>query len=160
LRRRFKKTEENIFPDLIIIDGGKGQLNAANQVFQELGVDVKFVAMSKGENRNAGEEWFHRINKASFTLQKNLPIMFYLQRLRDEAHRFAIGFNRAQRAKSVHKSELDEIANIGKKRKALLLNHFGSVAAIKQAAVEDLMRVKGISKNVAIKISEFFAKNF
>ncbi|MES2678057.1 MAG: excinuclease ABC subunit UvrC [Pseudomonadota bacterium] len=159
-------------PDLIIIDGGKGQLNAANQVFTELGVDVKFVAMSKGENRNAGEEWFHQIkNKTrrtgdappcgdphSFTLEKNLPIMFYLQRLRDEAHRFAIGFNRAKRAKSVTKSELDEIPNIGGKRKTLLLNHFGSVAAIKQAAVEDLLRVKGISKNVAVKITEFFTK--
>ena len=84
--------------------------------------------------------------------------MFYLQRLRDEAHRFAIGFNRARRAKSVTKSELDEITNIGSKRKTLLLNHFGSVVAIKQAAVEDLMRVKGISKNVAVKITEFFAK--
>lgn len=158
LMRRFKKTNDNIFPDLIIIDGGKGQLNAANQVFKELGVEVKFVAMSKGENRNAGEEYFHQIDKPSFTLQKHLPVMFYLQRLRDEAHRFAIGFNRAKRAKSVTKSELDEIPNIGSKRKTLLLNHFGSVAAIKQAALEDLMRVKGISKNVAMMITDFFAK--
>jgi excinuclease ABC subunit C len=158
LTRRFKKTNDNIFPDLIIIDGGKGQLNAANQVFKELGVEVKFVAMSKGENRNAGEEYFHQIDKPSFTLQKHLPIMFYLQRLRDEAHRFAIGFNRAKRAKSVTKSELDEIPNIGSKRKTLLLNHFGSVVAIKQAALEDLMRVKGISKNVAMMIMDFFAK--
>ncbi len=158
LTRRFKKTNDNIFPDLIIIDGGKGQLNAANQVFKELGVEVKFVAMSKGENRNAGEEYFHQIDKPSFTLQKHLPVMFYLQRLRDEAHRFAIGFNRAKRAKSVTKSELDEIPNIGSKRKTLLLNHFGSVAAIKQAALEDLMRVKGISKNVAMMITDFFAK--
>lgn len=177
LQRRFKKSEENIVPDLIIIDGGKGQLNAASQVFVDLGVDIRFVAMSKGENRNAGEEWFHQIKNTihcqekisddatpcgyihSFTLEKNLPIMFYLQRLRDEAHRFAIGFNRARRAKSVTKSELDEIPNIGSKRKTLLLNHFGSVVAIKQAAVEDLMRVKGISKNVAVKITEFFARH-
>jgi excinuclease ABC subunit C len=183
LMRRFKKTNENapksfknnknpfghiggrsecfvnnIFPDLIIIDGGKGQLNAANQVFKELGVDVAFVAMSKGENRNAGEEWFHQIDKPSFTLEKNLPIMFYLQRLRDEAHRFAIGFSRAKRAKAVTKSELDEIPNIGSKRKMLLLNHFGSFSAIHQAGLEDLMLVKGISKNMAVKIMDYFSK--
>ncbi len=158
LQRRFKKTNDNVFPDLIIIDGGKGQLNAANQAFQELGVDVKFVAMSKGENRNAGEEWFHQIDKPSFTLEKNLPIMFYLQRLRDEAHRFAIGFSRAKRAKAVTKSELDEIPNIGSKRKMLLLNHFGSFSAIAQAGLEDLMLVKGISKNMAVKIMDYFSK--
>jgi len=155
LMRRFKKTNENVFPDLIIIDGGKGQLNAANQVFKELGIDVKFVAMSKGENRNAGEEWFHQIDKPSFTLEKNLPIMFYLQRLRDEAHRFAIGFGRSKRAKAVTKSELDEIPNIGSKRKMLLLNHFGSFSAIAQAGIEDLMLVKGISKNMAMKIKDY-----
>jgi excinuclease ABC subunit C len=83
--------------------------------------------------------------------------MYYLQRLRDEAHRFAIGFNRAKRAKGITKSELDEIPNVGKSRKSLLLNHFGSVAAIKEAGIEDLMRVKGISKNVAVQISEFFS---
>ncbi len=121
--------------------------------------NVKFIAMSKGENRNAGEEWFHQIDKPSFTLQKNLPIMFYLQRLRDEAHRFAIGFNRAKRAKSVTKSELDEIPNIGSKRKMLLLNHFGSFTAIRNAALEDLMLVKGISKNIAIQIADYFSKS-
>ncbi|MFT6077113.1 MAG: excinuclease ABC subunit C [Myxococcota bacterium] len=161
LRRRFKSSDENLvknpYPDLIIIDGGKGQLSAADQVFQELGVDVNFVAMSKGKNRNAGEEFFHAVGKSSFTLNKNSPTMYYLQRLRDEAHRFAIGFNRAKRAKSVTKSELDEVPNIGKLRKSALLNHFGSVALIKEAGIEDLMRVKGISKNVAIKISEFFS---
>lgn len=158
LTRRFKKLlEENNKPDLIIIDGGKGQLNAAAQVFDELKIaDIKFTAMSKGENRNAGEEWFHQVGKPSFTLEKHSPLMYYLQRLRDEAHRFAIGFNRSKRAKSVTKSELDEIKNIGAKRKSLLLNHFGSVADIKKASVEDLMRVKGISKNMAVKITESF----
>ncbi|MFT6106046.1 MAG: excinuclease ABC subunit C [Rickettsiales bacterium] len=151
--------DKNPFPDLIIIDGGKGQLSAADHVFKKLGVDVNFVAMSKGKNRNAGEEWFHAVGKPSFTLNKNSPTMYYLQRLRDEAHRFAIGFNRAKRAKSITKSELDEVPNIGKSRKSALLNHFGSVSAIKEARIEDLMRVKGISKNVAIKISEFFSKN-
>lgn len=162
LSRRFKKTDENLKnnpnPDLIIIDGGKGQLNAAAEVFREMEIDVKFIAMSKGENRNAGEEFFHMIGKSSFTLEKHSPLMHYLQRLRDEAHRFVIGFNRSKRAKSVTKSELDEIPNIGKNRKSLLLNHFGSVTAIKEASIEDLMRVKGISKNMAIKITEFFTK--
>ena len=164
LSRRFKNTkegsEENAMPsmpDLIIIDGGKGQLSAAREVFEELNIDIKFVAMSKGPERNAGEEWFHVVDKPSFTLAKHSPLMHYLQRLRDEAHRFAIGFNRQKRAKSVTKSQLDEIANIGSKRKSLLLNHFGSVAAIKQAGVEDLMRVRGVSKNMAQKIVGYFA---
>jgi excinuclease ABC subunit C len=156
LQRRFKKSAENIIPDLIIIDGGKGQLNAANEVFKELGVNVSFVAMSKGKNRNAGEEFFHQVAKPSFTMEKHLPLMHYLQRLRDEAHRFAIGFNRSRRAKSVTKSQLDEIKNIGSKRKMLLLNYFGSISAIKQASTEDLMRVKGISKNMAVKILDSF----
>jgi excinuclease ABC subunit C len=186
LHRRFKKTDEGITPDLIIIDGGKGQLNAAHQVFKELAIcqnyikndktvladgdphkvgrsecfvkNINFVAMSKGENRNAGEEWFHQIDKPSFTLDKHLPLMHYLQRLRDEAHRFAIGFGRSKRAKSVTKSQLDEIPNIGGKRKMLLLNHFGSFAAISQAKLEDLMLVKGISKNMATKIVDYFSK--
>lgn len=160
LTRRFKKTEENLannpHPDLIIIDGGKGQLNAAAEVFNKMQIDIPFVAMSKGENRNAGEEQFHMIGKQSFTLEKHSSLMHYLQNLRDEAHRFAIGFNRSKRAKSVTKSALDEIPNIGKLRKKLLLNHFGSVAQIKEASVEDLIRVKGISKNVAQKIADFF----
>ncbi|MCE3255900.1 MAG: uvrC [Rickettsiaceae bacterium] len=158
LTRRFKKMEENTKPDLVIIDGGKGQLNAANEVFKKIGIEIPFTAMSKGENRNAGEEWFHIVNKQSFTLPKHSPLMHYLQRLRDEAHRFAIGFNRQKRAKSIYKSELDEIGDIGSKRKSLLLNHFGSVAAIKEAGVEDLMRVKGISKTIAQKIAEYFSK--
>ena len=152
LQRRFKKSAENIYPDLVIIDGGKGQLSAAKQVFEEMAIAVKLIAMSKGENRNAGEEQFHQIEKPGFTLPKNSPLMFYLQRLRDEAHRFAIGFNRAKRAKSITKSELDEIPDIGAVRKKLLLNHFGSMSAIKEAALEDLMKVKGISKKIAQKI--------
>jgi excinuclease ABC subunit C len=173
LRRRFKQNNNNIHPDFIIIDGGKGQLNAANQLFEELQVKVNFVCMSKGENRNAGEEWFHQVGNNprrtaaaplcgephSFTLEKSSPIMFYLQRLRDEAHRFAIGFNRAKRAKSITKSKLDEIPNIGSKRKMLLLNHFGSFAAIREASLEDLMLIKGISKNMAVKIKDYLASS-
>ena len=159
LKRRFKKdSESNTYPDLIIIDGGKAQLNAANQVFKEIGIEIKFIAMSKGKNRNAGEEDFHQVDQHSFTLPKHSPLMHYLQRMRDEAHRFVIGFNRKVRGKSVYKSELDEMSGIGSKRKMILLNHFGSLAAIREAKIQDLLLVKGISKNTAIKIADYFAK--
>ena len=112
--------------------------------------------MSKGENRNAGEEFFHQIGKESFTLPKNHKLMYYLQQLRDEAHRFAITTHRSKRAKSVTKSKLDEVDGIGKSRKKALLNHFGSLEKVKSATVEDLMRVDGISKAAAQKIRDFF----
>ncbi len=156
LRRRFKEGNNNIFPDLIIIDGGIGQLNAAQQILSELKVYPRFVCMSKGENRNAGEEYFHQIGKESFTLPKNHKIMFYLQQLRDEAHRFAITTHRSKRAKSVTKSKLDEVEGVGKTRKKALLNHFGSLEKVKSATVEDLIRVDGISKKAAQKIRDFF----
>lgn len=167
LQRRFRlvKNAENVTaldsnapvtPDLIIIDGGIGQLNAAKMVFDELGVKVPFVCMSKGPNRNAGEEYFHQIGHESFTLPKNHKVMYYLQRLRDEAHRFAITTHRAKRAKTVTKSALDEVPNIGAKRKKALLNHFGSMDKVKSATVEDLTRVEGISLAIAKKIWGFF----
>jgi excinuclease ABC subunit C len=173
LQRRFgkiKTIENNILldlPDLIIIDGGKGQLNTAKQVFEELRINIKFIAMSKGKNRNAGEEFFHHFCQSpqinpqitSLTLQKHSPVMYYLQRLRDEAHRFAIGFNRQKRIKVITKSKLDEIGSIGNKRKKLLLNHFGSADAVAKAAVEDLIMVSGISNNMATKIVNYFGKN-
>ena len=141
-----------ILPNFIIIDGGIGQLNAAQEVFDELGVKVPFTCMSKGPNRNAGEEYFHQFAQESFTMPKNHKLMYYLQRLRDEAHRFAITTHRSKRAKSVTKSALDEISGIGAKRKKALLHHFGSVEKIKQATIEDLTRVDGINKSVAMKI--------
>lgn len=156
LRRRFKEGNNNILPDLIIIDGGLGQLHAAQQVFDELKINPHFVCMSKGENRNAGEENFHQTGKRSFTLPKNHHLMHYLQQLRDEAHRFAITTHRSKRAKSVTKSKLDEVDGIGKARKKALLNHFGSLDKIKSATVEDLMRVDGISSTAAQKILNFF----
>ena len=100
LARRFSKLEKAQYPDLIIIDGGKGQLSAAREIFDELKIKVPLVCMSKGENRNAGEEWFHQFDKDSFTLPKNNSVMYYLQRLRDEAHRFAITTHRKKRAKA------------------------------------------------------------
>ncbi len=157
LRRRFKEGNNNIFPDLIIIDGGLGQLSAAQEVFSDLKINPRFVCMSKGENRNAGEEDFHQVGKDSFTLPKNHKLMYYLQQLRDEAHRFAITTHRSKRAKSVTKSKLDEVEGIGKARKKALLNHFGSLDKVKAATVEDLMRVDGISKAAAQKIRDFFS---
>ena len=156
LLRRFKVGNTEIFPDLIIIDGGLGQLSAAQKVFDELKINPRLVCMSKGENRNAGEENFHQTGKASFTLSKNHKVMYYLQQLRDEAHRFAIMTHRSKRAKSVTKSKLDEISGIGKARKKALLNHFGSIDKVKSATIEDLMRIDGISKSAAQKIRDFF----
>ncbi|MBM5782253.1 MAG: excinuclease ABC subunit UvrC, partial [Pelagibacterales bacterium] len=156
LNRRFSKLEKKDYPSLIIIDGGKTQLKAAHDVFAKLNVAIPFVCMSKGENRNAGEENFHQIGKESFTLAKNSPVMYYLQRLRDEAHRFAITTHRNKRAKSVSKSSLDEISGIGKARKKALLNHFGSFEKIKSASVDDLIKIDGISQAIAEKIKNFF----
>jgi excinuclease ABC subunit C len=160
LRRRFKKDKNNenlisSMPDFIIIDGGIMQLNAAKEIFDELKINPKFVSMSKGKNRNAYEEYFHQIGKESFTLAKNSKIMHYLQQLRDEAHRFAITTHRSKRAKSVNKSSLDEIDGIGQSRKKSLLNHFGSFDKIKSASIEDLIKLEGISKNLAKKIYNF-----
>ena len=161
LTRRFQRLKtEGIRPDLIIIDGGKGQLSAALEVFKQLEIiDQNIVCMSKGPNRNAGEEYFHLPGKESFQLEKGIPLAFYLQRLRDEAHRFAIGTHRNKRAKSITKSELDEINDIGKTRKMILLNHFGSVKAIKEASLADIERINGIGKNIARKIKNYFDKS-
>ena len=100
LLRRFSKLKTNEYPDLIIIDGGLPQLSSAQKIFSELNIKIPFICMSKGKNRNAGEEYFHQINKESFTLEKNSPLMHYLQRLRDEAHRFAIMTHRKKRDKN------------------------------------------------------------
>jgi excinuclease ABC subunit C len=170
LIRRFKRliledgeNKSGLWPDLIIIDGGKPQLSAAKQAIDELlkaepqiiplkTIMAKIIAMSKGPNRNAGEEYFHQISLKPITLQKNNSLMFYLQRLRDEAHRFAITSHKNKRSKSMTKSSLDEIAGIGKSRKKLLLNHFGSLEKIKSATIQDLLKVKGISKSIIKKI--------
>jgi excinuclease ABC subunit C len=159
LYRRFaSKNNKNqiVLPDLLLIDGGKPQISATKTVLQELDLDIAIIGIAKGENRNAGEENFHQTGKASFTLPKNHKVMYYLQQLRDEAHRFAITTHRSKRAKSVSKSKLDEVPGIGKARKKALLNHFGSIENVKAATVEDLMRIEGISKTAAQKIRDFF----
>lgn len=144
---------DSTLPDLLLIDGGAGQLSVANRVLTELGYnDIKFVCISKGPDRNAGREQFHIVGKEPFTLPHDSTVLYYLQILRDEAHRFAIGSHRNKRGKSVTKSILDEIPNIGGKRKKLLLNHFGSADGVKEATLEDLMKVEGINHKIAVSI--------
>jgi excinuclease ABC subunit C len=138
------------FPDLVLIDGGAGQLSAARAVFSELGVDeVKLVAIAKGPDRDAGKEWFHMDGREPFQLPPRDPVLYFLQRLRDEAHRFAITTHRAGRSKALVTSELDEIAGVGPSRKRALLNHFGSARGVKQAGLTDLEAVPGINKTTA-----------
>jgi excinuclease ABC subunit C len=138
------------WPDLVLIDGGVGQLSAARSVLADLGVDdVKLVAIAKGPDRDAGREWFHTDGRPAFQLPPRDPVLYFLQRLRDEAHRFAITTHRAGRGKTLVTSELDEIGGIGPSRKRALLNHFGSARGVKQAGLADLEATPGISKAMA-----------
>jgi excinuclease ABC subunit C len=144
-------------PDLVLIDGGAGQLAQALGVIRELGVTgVVVVSIAKGPDRDAGREHFFMDGRESFQLEPKSPVLFYMQRLRDEAHRFAIGTHRAKRAKSLTSSPLDEIDGIGPARKRALLNHFGSGRAVTRAGLSDLESVKGVSKELARKIYEHF----
>jgi excinuclease ABC subunit C len=165
LTRRFKRLKlecpektQGIWPDLVLIDGGLGHLTTVTKVFDSLGLtdEITFVCISKGVDRNAGREKFHMLGRDSFTLPHSDPAMYFLQILRDEAHRFAIGSHRNKRAKSVTKSTLDEIPSIGAKRKKILLNHFGSTDDIKSATLEELENVSGIDKKIAEIIYNYF----
>ena len=157
LQRRFDKLTPENKPDVVLIDGGRGQLNA---VLEALGgydlTGIEIVAISKGPDRNAGREFYHMKDKDSFELEYRSPLAFYLQNLRDEAHRFAIGTHRKKRGKSMYQSKIDEIDGVGIKRKADLLKYFGSVKEIEQANVEDLQKVDGINKKTAEKIYNYF----
>jgi len=145
------------WPDLVLIDGGAGQLSTAVDVFGELGItDVAIAGIAKGPDRNAGRERFFVPGKVPFSLDPRDPILYFLQRLRDEAHRFAIGTHRARRAKAIGHSLLDDIPGIGAHRKKALLHHFGSARTIARAGLAELERVDGISKRVAKKIYEHF----
>ena len=144
-------------PDLVLIDGGAGQFSAARTVLADLGItDVKLVAIAKGPDRDAGREWFHTGDKPPFQLPPRDPVLYFLQRLRDEAHRFAISTHRASRSKAIVRSELDEIPGIGAARKKALLHHFGSARGVKQAGLEDLHAAPGISTEIARRIYAFF----
>ncbi len=150
-------TEETPWPDLLIIDGGKGQLRCVNDVLADLGIDdLNVVAISKGPDRNAGRENFHIKEKPPFILEPRDPVLYYIQRLRDEAHRFAIGSHRTRRKKALGTSPLDEIAGIGPGRKKALLRQFGSAKAVSRAGLTDLESVKGISKSMAQIIYDHF----
>jgi excinuclease ABC subunit C len=164
LTRRFQRLlkedaegSEADWPDLLLIDGGKGQLSATLQVMQELGItDVPVVGIAKGPDRNAGREQFFLPGREPFMLEPRHPVLFFLQRLRDEAHRFAIGTHRAKRSKDQIRSPLDEIPGIGAARKKALLLHFGSAKAVARAGLADLEAVDGVSKAMAKRIYDHF----
>jgi len=144
------------WPDLIMIDGGKGQYSVSREVLNELGLhDLPILAIAKGKRRNAGEEKIYYKNK-EYILERNDPLLFFIQRLRDEAHRFAISTHRAKRKKNLSKSLLDQIQGIGKQRKRALLNHFGSARAVESASYDDLKSVEGIEDSIAKKIYDYF----
>jgi excinuclease ABC subunit C len=144
------------WPDLVLIDGGLGQLNAAREVLAGLGAEVPLVGIAKGPDRDAGRETFFLPGRDSFKLPPRDPVLYFVQRLRDEAHRFAIGSHRTRRTKDLREAGLQEIEGIGPTRKRALLLHFGTLKAIERAAVTDLMQVDGISAETARRIYEFF----
>ena len=149
--------ERGHWPDLVLIDGGKGQLSAVTGTLDDLGIaDVPLVAISKGPDRHAGREQFHMNERDSFMLPQGDPVLYYLQRLRDEAHRFAIGGHRARRKKDIQKSPLDGVPGIGPKRKKALLHHFGSAKAVADADIQALGAVDGISSAMAQAIYDHF----
>lgn len=149
--------EDENWPDLVLIDGGKGQMSSVMEVVRELGVeDVAFIGVSKGPDRNAGRETFHFPDGREFDLPVNAPVLFYLQRLRDEAHRFAIGAHRAKRSKAITASPLDEVPGIGPSRKKALLMHFGTARAVRSASLEDLQKAPGVSAAVAQTVYDFY----
>ena len=164
LTRRFHRLatedpnrESGLWPDLVLIDGGAGQLTKVREVFDDLGVTgVALVGIAKGPDRNAGRERFFLPDAEPFSLPPDDPVLYYLQRLRDEAHRFAIGTHRARRVKDISRSGLEDIPGIGAARKRALLHHFGSAKAVEGASVEDLTRAAGISQTVAKKIHDYF----
>ncbi len=164
LTRRFERLlkedpgrQSDAWPDLLLIDGGAGQLSAVAGILAELGVEeVPVVGVAKGIDRDAGKEEFHRPGEPPFALPHNSPVLYFVQRLRDEAHRWAIGAHRAKRAKAVSATPLDDIPGVGATRKRALLAHFGSAKAVARAGVDDLMAVEGISAGLAETIHNFF----
>ena len=164
LQRRFARAlkedserDRGFWPDLVLIDGGLGQLNVGQGVLDELGIDdIAIAAIAKGPDRNAGRERFFLPGRAPFSLDPRDSVLYFLQRLRDEAHRFAIGTHRAKRTKALGRSPLDEIAGIGARRKRALLHHFGSARAVARAGLGELERVAGISETVAKNVYDHF----
>ncbi|WP_299407583.1 excinuclease ABC subunit UvrC [uncultured Roseobacter sp.] len=164
LTRRFKRLikedpdrKEGHWPDLLLIDGGAGQVSAVRKIMREFGVeDIPMVGVAKGIDRDAGKEEFYRTGKPAFALRHNDPVLYFVQRLRDEAHRFAIGTHRAKRSKAVGATPLDDVPGVGAARKRALLAHFGSAKAVARANLSDLKAVEGVSGALAEKIYDFF----
>ena len=164
LTRRFERLlkedperKSDAWPDLLLIDGGAGQVSAVGEILAELGVDdVPFIGVAKGIDRDAGKEEFHRPGEAPFALQRNDPVLYFVQRLRDEAHRWANGAHRAKRSKAVGATPLDDVPGVGAARKRALLAHFGSAKAVSRAGLSDLMAVDGISEAMAQAIHDYF----
>jgi excinuclease ABC subunit C len=167
LTRRFERLlkedperKSELWPDLLLIDGGAGQVSAVQGILAELGVDdVPMVGVAKGIDRDQGKEEFYRAGARPFALQRNDPVLYFIQRLRDEAHRWAIGAHRAKRSKAISATPLDEVPGIGAIRKRALLAHFGSAKAVARAGVPDLMAVPGISEGMAETINNFFNRD-
>ncbi len=164
LTRRFARLlkedpdrESGTWPDLLLIDGGAGQISAVSGILAEHGVsDVPVIGVAKGVDRDHGKEEFHRPGQRPFALRRNDPVLYFVQRMRDEAHRFAIGTHRAKRAKSIAATPLDEVPGVGASRKRALLAHFGSAKAVGRANLADLKAVDGISDRLAETIHDFF----
>ncbi|WP_372604425.1 excinuclease ABC subunit UvrC [Actibacterium sp.] len=164
LTRRFQRLlkedpdrETDAWPDLLLIDGGAGQVSAVAGIMAELGVtDIPMIGVAKGIDRDAGKEEFHRPGRRPFALRRNDPVLYFIQRLRDEAHRYAIGAHRQKRAKAVGATPLDDIPGVGATRKRALLTHFGSAKAVSRAGLSDLKAVEGISDSLAETIYGFF----
>jgi excinuclease ABC subunit C len=165
MERRFSRAQEEDpdrdkgeWPDLVLIDGGKGQVSAVREVFERLGIeDVPFIGIAKGPHHGReGREVFHLPDGRELTLPVNAPVLFYLQRLRDEVHRYAIGAHRTKRAKAITASPLDEVPGIGPARKKALLLHFGTARAVRSASLEDLQKAPGVSAAVAQTVYDFY----
>jgi excinuclease ABC subunit C len=164
LTRRFARAQKEDpdrskgqWPDLVLIDGGAGQLSAACETFADLGIqDVPIAGIAKGPDRDAGRERFFMPNREPFSLPPKDPVLYFLQRLRDEAHRFVIAGHRAKRSARIQRSILDEIPGIGASRKRALLNHFGSARGVSEAGLTALADVKGISHAFAKRIYDHF----
>ncbi len=164
LNRRFTRLQKEdpdrdkgMWPDLLLIDGGAGQVSAVHEIMAQHGVeDIPMVGVAKGVDRDHGKEEFHRVGHRPFALKRNDPVLYFVQRMRDEAHRFAIGTHRAKRAKAVGATPLDEIPGVGAARKRALLAHFGSAKAVSRANLVDLKAVDGISAGLAQKVYDFF----
>jgi excinuclease ABC subunit C len=170
LRRRFKRLldeaprndrdDESPWPDLVVIDGGQGQLAAASATLADLGIaDMPLIAVAKGPDRDAGRETFFAPGRAPFMIRPRDPLLYFIQRLRDEAHRFAVGSHRQRRKKDIREAGLQEIPGIGPTRKRALLHHFGTLKAIERASLADLTQVPGINAETARRVYEFFHDN-